>query len=470
MAELKRELGLVPAVATAVGIVVSSSALMMMGQGFGLGGTAFLVAMLIAAFANICVAFSFAELASMVPAAGGINHYTLPAMGPAMGIFAVLTGYFAVSILSNAAESIIAGTVIYEVFFGSTGPSAVAWAVIMMTLLTLINLRGVKSFAMSQIFFTAVMIGSMIILSCIGLFGLGTGEPLETPQWGFDMAAGGGVMSMLGIAFWLFVGLEFVCPMAEEIKNPQKFIPLAMILGLIIIFISDTLFGLAALKYLPMEQLGNSATPHTDAAMAILGRGGQIWIGIISLMATCSTLNTFIAAIPRMLYGMAQEGQFPKVFGRLNRWGSPHWGVILVWFITDVLLVAFGNNEDALGLINTFVLSGSIGWMICYVIGHIDVMILRSKYPNANRPFKVPLGGYILPIISTIILVYMMIFISPDGWNPVTDASKQIWAFILVCIVIFAIFSVCWVKFKMKQPLFKPVPLEELQKRFKTEE
>ena len=124
MAELKRELGLVPAVATAVGIVVSSSALMMMGQGFGLGGTAFLVAMLIAAFANICVAFSFAELASMVPAAGGINHYTLPAMGPAMGIFAVLTGYFAVSILSNAAESIIAGTVIYEVFFGSTGPSA----------------------------------------------------------------------------------------------------------------------------------------------------------------------------------------------------------------------------------------------------------------------------------------------------------------------------------------------------------
>lgn len=469
MAELKRELGLVPAVATAVGIVVSSSALSMMGQGFGLGGTAFLVAMLIAAFANICVAFSFAELSSMVPAAGGINHYTLPAMGPTMGIFAMLTGYFAVSILSNAAESVIAGTVIYEVFFNYNGPSPVIWALILMTLLTLVNLRGVKSFAISQIFFTGVMIGSMIILSCIGLFDLGVGEPVETSQWGLNMAAGGGVMSMLGIAFWLFVGLEFVCPMAEEIKNPQKFIPMAMILGLIIIFISDTLFGLAALKYVPMDQLGNSLTPHTDAAEAILGKAGQVWIGIISLMATASTLNTFIAAIPRMLYGMGNEGQFPKVFGRLNRWGSPHWGILLVYIITDVLLICFGRGA-ALDMVNTFVLSGSIGWMICYVIGHIDVMILRSKYPNANRPFKVPLGGYILPIISTIILVYMMIFISPDGWNPVTDASKQIWAFILVCIVIFAIFSVCWVKFKMKQPLFKPVPLEELQKRFKTEE
>jgi amino acid transporter len=59
---LKREIGLIPAIATAVGIVVSSSALLMLGQGFGLGGPAFVVAMIIAAFVNLCVAFSFAEL------------------------------------------------------------------------------------------------------------------------------------------------------------------------------------------------------------------------------------------------------------------------------------------------------------------------------------------------------------------------------------------------------------------------
>ena len=128
MSGLKREIGLIPCIATAVGIVVSSSALLMLGQGFGLGGPAFIVAMLIAAAVNLCVAFSFAELTSLLPAAGGINHYTLPAMGRTVGIFAVLAGYFLVSILSNAAESTIAGTVLHDYFFGGISPTV--WAFI----------------------------------------------------------------------------------------------------------------------------------------------------------------------------------------------------------------------------------------------------------------------------------------------------------------------------------------------------
>ena len=299
MSGLKREIGLIPCIATAVGIVVSSSALLMLGQGFGLGGPAFIVAMLIAAAVNLCVAFSFAELTSLLPAAGGINHYTLPAMGRTVGIFAVLAGYFLVSILSNAAESTIAGTVLHDYFFGGISPTV--WAFILMTILALINFRGVKSYAYSQVFFTVVIIGSMVTLSLIGLLGLGSGTPLET-ELTFDMAAGGGVLSMLGIAFWLFVGLEFVCPLAEEITNPQRFIPTAMISALVIIFISDILFGFMAMKYLGVEGLAASGAPHVDAAGAVLGRAGQIWIGIISLAATASTLNTFIAAIPYALW------------------------------------------------------------------------------------------------------------------------------------------------------------------------
>lgn len=114
-----KKIGVIPCVATAIGIVVSSSALTLMGSGFGKGGTAFLISMIIAAFLNLCVAFSFAELSGILPAAGGINHYTLPAMGYGMGIFAVLNGYFAVSILSNAAESFVAGDVLATYLFPS---------------------------------------------------------------------------------------------------------------------------------------------------------------------------------------------------------------------------------------------------------------------------------------------------------------------------------------------------------------
>lgn len=294
----------------------------------------------------------------------------------------------------------------------------------------------------------------MVTLSLIGLLGLGTGEPLPT-RLTFDMAAGGGVLSMLGIGFWLFVGMEFVCPLAEEVKNPQKFIPLAMILALGIIFVSDILFGFMALKYIGMDALSSSSYPHVDAAMAVLGRSGQLWIGVISMVATASTLNTFVAAIPRMLYGMAKEGQFPKAFAKLNRWGSPYVGVIFVFIITVILLATGIAGVEA---IMTLILAGSVGWMIAYIIAHVNVLVLRKKYPDVKRSFKVP-GGNILPIIGIIGTVYMILTIWPE---PVM--RNQIYLYAGISVVIFAVWSVYWVKCVMKKPLFETIPLEVLLK------
>ena len=479
MANVKK-IGFIPCVATAIGIVVSSSALTSMGVGFGSGGTAFFISMVIAAFMNLLVAFSFAELAGILPAAGGINHYTLPAMGYGMGIFAVLNGYFAVSIMSNAAESFVAGDVLASYLFPNLGIGGWVWGLIMLLILGVINLRSVKSYAYSQVFFTSVMVGSMIILSLIGLLGLGK-EPTIAPQWAFDLTASGGPLMLIGISFWMFVGLEFVCPLAEEIDNPNKFIPLAMITALVAIFVTDGLFGLCALKYVDMDTLVNGGTPHVRVASAILGRPGEIWIGIISLVATCSTLNTFIAAVPRMLFGMAKEGQFPKAFGKLNRLGSPYWGVVLVWLITSLLVACFHNSGDAITLFSVFILSGSIGWMICYIIAHLDVIILRKKYPNIHRPFKVP-GGIVLPIIGAIALLYVIIYISADGWTGILHGwpSEGKEAFMGGSVIIFmaagaftilaALWSAFWVKGVMKKGFFETVPLEKLQQQLNESE
>ena len=454
---LRREVGLFPAICTAVGIVVSSSALFMLGEGFANGGPAFIVAMIIAAFTNLCVAFSFSELAGMLPAAGGINHYTLPALGPTVGIFSVLSGYFMVAGISNAAESMVCGEVLSIHLFPGLGLSTTFWAFFMVIALGLLNLGSVKSYALAQTIFASVMIGSMIILSIIGLTGAGQGEPVaEYPS--FDLSAGGGVVSMLAIAFWLFVGLEFVCPLAEEITNPNKFIPLAMISGIAIIFVSDILFGFMALKYIPMDVLADSTTPHVDTAMVVLGRGGEIWISIISLVATCSTLNTFVAAIPRMLYGMANEGEFPKVFGKLNKFGSPWAGVVLVTIVTMSLIAFFSVDY-----LEVLLLAGCIGWMIAYIIAHIDVLVLRKKYPDENRPFRVP-GGAILPIISTVLLVIMIAMITDDPEEKIL-IFKLAGGGLLIC----AIFSICWVKFAMKKPLWKAYSLEELKAQVSAE-
>jgi len=146
--QLKRSLGLWACVATATGIVVASTSLVSLGQGFGVAGPGFLIPLIVAMVLNLLVAFSFAELASVIPRAGGINHYTLPALGPFLGLLSVISGYLIVSIFAGSAESAIPGLVISEVFASGVNPKIFSIAIIL--LLMVVNIRGIDFFAWLQ--------------------------------------------------------------------------------------------------------------------------------------------------------------------------------------------------------------------------------------------------------------------------------------------------------------------------------
>lgn len=448
--QLKRSIGLWTAVASAVGIVVASSALVSLGQGFGIAGHGFIIAMGAALLVNLFVAFSFSELSGMIPRAGGINHYTLPTMGRFIGMISVISGYVLVNMFAGSAEASIAGIVIHDVFAPSISPTLIS--VVFVLALAFVNIRGIQFFSWVQIIFTALMIASIIIIGIIGHLGIGgSGEPLETTLEFNSM--GWGVLGLAALAFWLFVGIEFVAPMAEELKRPKLYIPLSMILGLLIILIADYIFGSAAIKYVSLDVLAGSDSPHVEASSAILGRTGQIWIGIVTIFATGSTLNTLLCSIPRMLYSMAKEGQMPSVFGKLNKHGSP-WVATL--FMSSLFLIFLLSGLTASASIITFILAGAFCWCITYIIAHINVIIMRFKYPNVKRSFKSPLG-ITFQIIGIVSLVYMMINIFPD---PVVKAQIFKYAFLFLLITV--IYSALWVKFSMKKKLFEAVPLEDL--------
>ncbi|WP_257347373.1 APC family permease [Pseudalkalibacillus decolorationis] len=453
--QLKRTVGLWPAIATVVGIVVASSAMVSLGQGFGIAGPGFIIAMVVAMVLNLFVAFSFAELSSIIPRAGGINHYTLPTMGPFIGMVSVISGYVLVNMFAGSAEAHIAGTVIHDIFAPSVPPLFISISLIV--ILCLINIRGIEFYSWAQMILTGVMILSLVVIGIIGLTGTGSGEPIKTSLEFNSM--GWGVLGLSALAFWLFVGIEFVCPMAEEIKKPKLYIPLSMIMGLLIILVADFIFGNAAIQYVSLDILAGSGAPHVEASTAILGRTGQIWIGIVTVFATGSTINTLICAIPRMLYSMAKRGQMPKIFGKLNKWGSPWVGIV---FMSSLFLIFLIVGVTGSSSITTFILAGAFCWMITYIIAHLNVIIMRFKYPNVKRTFKSPFG-ITFQIIGIIGIVYMMLNIFPD---PVVKA--QIYQYAFVFLVITITYSAFWVKFAMKQKLFKITPLEELLKE-KTE-
>lgn len=446
---LKRTLGFWPAVAAAVGIVIASSTLVSLGQGMGIAGYGFIYAMIAALILNLFVAFSFAELSSVVPRAGGINHYTLPTMGPFMGMIAAISGYVLVSIFAGSAEAAVAGLVFSEVFAPWMNPTL--FSLIIVAILVAVNIRGVEFFGYLQIFLTTAMIGSLIVLGIIGITGAGGGEPVATSMEFNPM--GLGVFALTALGFWLFVGVEFVCPMAEEIKKPKVFIPVAMFVALAIIFIAKMLYGVASIKFVPLEVLAGSPTPHVDTASAIMGRTGQIWIGIVSILATISTVNTLLAAIPRIIFGMAQNGQLPSVFGQLNRWQTPWAGILLQGFLFIVFLLTGIASVEA---ILVLILAGAFCWFITYIIAHLNVIILRYKYPNVERSFKSPLG--IIPQVLGILgMVYMMIEVYPDP-----ELKAQIYRLAFTFLALTAAFSAYWVKFVMKKGLFEITPLEDI--------
>ncbi|GAA0429342.1 APC family permease [Lentibacillus halophilus] len=447
--QMKRTVGLWGGIATAVGIVVSSSAMVSLGEGFGLGGSGFIIAIGLALILNLFVALSFSELSGIVPRAGGLNHYTLPAMGPLVGNIAVISGYVLVTVFSGSAEAAIIGNVFTDVFSLNVSPLIIS--LLAVALLGFTNLFGVKVFSSIQVVLTTFLISSTIILGIIAITGSGTGETVSTNLEFNPM--GWSVLSLTALAFWLFVGVEFVTPLAEEIKRPNMFIPLSMVLGLVIIFIAHTLFGFGAIKYAPLDNLAESGSPHVVAAEAILGQTGYFWMGIVTVLATTSTLNTLINAIARMIYDMGREGQMPKVFGKLNRWGTPSAAILFMSFLfVFFLIIGFTEGTS----ITTFILAGSLCWMIAYIIAHLNVIILRFRYPAAKRGFKSPFG-VTFQIIGIVGLIYIIFNISSDP-----SQAADVYKYSLIFLGLSVIYSYIWVKYVMKRPVFQPVPLDEL--------
>ncbi|MBU2602526.1 MAG: APC family permease [Actinobacteria bacterium] len=461
--ELKRVMGLPAGIASAVGLVVASSTLVLQGQGFGIAGPGFIIAMLVALLVNLFAMFSFAELSGIVPRAGSVNHYTQAALGPFMAIVAVLASYFIVNIFAGSAEASVPGIIFHDVFWDGMPPRVFSTGIVLILVFT--NLRGIKWFSTIQLVTAAAMILSLAAVGIIGLLGLGSGEPVAGAFDTFNhmgWGLGSGIFSLVALAFWLFVGAEFVTPLAEEIKKPRIYIPLSMFLGLLIIGVAGTLYGLASIKYVPADDLAGSLTPHVDAASAMLGRTGEIWLSIASILATITTINTLIAALSRMFYGMAKKGQLPSILARLNKQAVPSYATYMVMLMILVpLLIGVATKERFI----TFILAATFTWVVGYIIVHVDLIILRWKHPEIRGGFRTPL--YPLPqILSLIGLIWMLFKIAP----PDSGLAKDIYTIAFVFLGISIVYAAAWVTFKEKKGLFQTTPIAELVEDFDKDE
>ena len=320
-----------------------------------------------------------------------------------------------------------------------------------------LNVFGIRPFAVVEIVLTAVVALSILAFGIIGVLGLGTGDAIgpALPSTEFDWAT---LTGLLGLAVFAFVGLEYTCPLAEELDDPRRELPLGMFLGLGLIAVPLVLFGMAATRYVPAEQLGDpTALTHMTVAIALLGDTGKWWMGIVSIAATVATLNALLAGIPRLLYGMSHTQQAPRAFGYLlPSTRAPVVGIAVMALI-PILMNVFdaASGETFIELI----LAGVLGWATAYILIHISLIILRLREPAAERPFRSPLFP-VPQLVGIALLLWAAIEIFP-----VPEVRDNIYRDYLIFLGISVVIAFVYNLTSMRSvgAQFRPIPLREVQ-------
>lgn len=447
---MEKKLGLFSAIATGVGLIVATSCLMSLGQGTSILGTGFIITMVLACIINILTALSMAELNALMPnLTGGLAQYTLAGMGPFITILTMVGGYLVCQMIAGTVECAMFGNAINSVF--NTGIPSWVLSVGMVVILILANLKGVDIFAKIQDVVAFVLIASLIIMGIIGAFGLGVGQVVDQPiNNGTTITDSFG---LLGLGFFLFIGCEFVIPIAKSIKNARRNVPLGMVLSLVIILAMQILLVIGMAKYTPFEELGQSASPHIFYGTSILGKVGVYWMILVSALAVVSTVNSAMSSFSFMCAGMAKINLLPSFFLKKNKNGAYYIGVLTIGIIEAVVnAIGLSTSDSLIFMINVAI----VFWMISYIVSNINVVIFRIRLPKAPRTFKVPFGP-VLPVIASIGTAFMI-------WNITNDAATRnlIFAIDGVIFVVLGIYSVIWCKVRVKRPLFKAIPLHEV--------
>ncbi|MBP6675494.1 MAG: APC family permease [Vitreoscilla sp.] len=439
-------LGLAALFSVAIGVIVGQSTIVSLLQAVGISGWGFLGAMAIGYGLMLCNSASFAELALLMPRAGGLSGYCEAALGHFPAIFAVFAGYVVPALFGPAAEMLVVGGVMDQLLPGTL--PTLAWAGLLMGVLVVLNLLGTDVFAKLQTGLTFTMLAA---LGITGLWALGhapeatTAASVASSGWA-GMAADTTVLGVVALVMYSLIGTEFVTPLTADAAQPERNVPRAMFLGLTVVTLVNVVFCLGASAHLGRAKLAESPLPHLDYALAVFGPGVRLVFATIAVVATASLLNTVLGAVPRMLQAMAEAGQVFPIFKHVNRHGVP-WVATL--FVAGLPLVGLLWSGGDVNRIVPLLVAAASAWLVAYMVAHAAVVALRLHAPGAPRPYRVPL--YPLPqIVAVLGLGYVIAHAAPAP-----EMEGPIFAALGWVLGLVALIGALWVRLVMKRALFK---------------
>ncbi len=427
MPRLKRKLSLFSATLYGVGIIVGAGIYALIGKVCGLAGNSVWLSFALSSILAMFTGLSYAELSSFFPTDAAEFEYTKATIKSRF--IGLLVTWFVIGsfVVSASAVAIGFGNYLAPLIFGQgwnagvdlgvislNWPSIIAIGVI--ALFTLVNYWGIEISNDINIPSTLLEVGGLIliILGVAWLVLSGHAQPVNY----FEMPNGWhGVFSGAILAFFAYIGFGSIAKMGEEMKDPRRNLPKAILLSIAITTILYILVAIAAVTAVPWNVLLNTPDPASAVAGAI-HPGLAILLSIIALFSTGNTVLLILISTSRMAYGVAKEGGLPKILAKVDpKRGTPYVSVFVMGAIAAVMAL-LKNIQTIAEVTNIWI-------FVVYIFVNLAVIILRYEKPKAKRVFKIPgsIGWFpVIPglgvITSTMMLVYSFFMIKLNLYHP----------------------------------------------------
>lgn len=376
--------------AMAVGMVISGQ---YFGWSYGLesgGPIGLMIAVAIVTVFYTTFIFSYAELSTAIPHAGGPSAYARKAMGPFAGF---MTG-FACLIEFVFAPPAIALAVGGYIHFLIPGIPAMVATVAAFTFFIVLNLFGVKTAAVFELVVTIIAIIGLVIYDGAAVSHINMSNIVTAPILPHGTM---GIFAAVPFAIWFYLAVEGGAMAAEEVENPQKDIPKGFISGILTLMVL-TIFTLtitAGVANYATTEVAKVDFPLPLALGGIFGAESFIAkaVSFIGLFGLVASLHGIIIGYSRQTFALARSGYLPQFLAVVSPKKKVPYMAIIVPGIVGILATLGG-------LANVVIIVSALGAVVMYVLAMISLFILRKKAPNMHRPFKV-----MYPLVPGIALV-----------------------------------------------------------------
>jgi amino acid transporter len=384
--QLRRELRLPTVVSTSAGLAFAAVNFLAVVQVAAYtGGESVWIALTTAGILCLGVALLFSELAARHPTAAGIRVWLRQGIGDGFSLTFTLV-YFASILLVIAADAFVLGAVVHA---GLPAVPGVAWVVVALVGSLAANLMGVRWAGRLQDLTAYALLAALVILSVLSLalHGLHPAR-LWPPAHGAS-----GVLQGIAEGVFVFVGFEWVTPLAEEVRSPTS-LPPGMLLAVGALTVAFGIFGVSLTALAPASSLAHTLTPQLLVGRAALGAVGFWAMLAITAVTAVTTFNGAFVSGSRLLYALAREHVLHPTFAHLSRRLVPDRALMAMGGVALALALGVSLTGRYVFLINL----GAAIESAMYTVAAVALLGMRRRQPHARPFFRAP-GGWALPAL-----------------------------------------------------------------------